>query len=87
MSTVVISWDPESLTAAAPPKGKYGRSASLKWPHLYDTLRSKGYDKAKAAAIANSRLKFRKKGRVNVVSAKPAHSAKYLKSLRKQYGK
>jgi hypothetical protein len=72
-----------ALTAAAGPKGKYGRSASLKWPHLYDVLRSKGYDKTKAAKISNSRLRFRKTGRKNVLTAKQAHTPAVLARLNK----
>lgn len=81
MTIIVVSFDPENLTAAAPPKGAYGRSASLKWPHLYDILRSKGYDKSKAAAISNSRLRYRKKGRKNVLMAQQAHNPAVLKRL------
>ena len=83
MTTIIISWDPEALVAAGPPKGQYGRSTSLKWPHLYDILRSKGYDKSKAAAISNSRLRFRKKGRKNVLTAQQAHNPAVLKRLAK----
>lgn len=78
---IVISWSPDAITAAAPPKGRYGRSGSLKWPWLYDKLRAKGYDKSKAAAISNSRLKFRKKGRLNVLKAEQAHSSAVLKRV------
>jgi hypothetical protein len=81
VTIIVVSFDPEVLTAAGPPKGKYGRSTSLKWPHLYDILRSKGYDKSKAAAISNSRLHFRKKGRVNVLNAGQAHNPAVLARL------
>lgn len=80
---IVLSWDPEALVAAGPPKGKYGRSTSLKWPHLYDILKSKGYSSSKAAAISNSRLKFRKKGRLNVLTAQQAHNPAVLKRLAK----
>lgn len=72
-----------TITAAAPPKGKYGRSASLKWPWLYDKLRAKGYDKEKAARISNSRLRTRKKGRLNVLHAKAAHNPKVLARVAK----
>ena len=75
---IEITWDDNALTAAGPPSGRYGRSSSLKWPWLYDKLRAKGYDKSKAAAIANSRLKFRKKGRLNVLKAADAHNPKVL---------
>lgn len=81
MAIIVVSFDPEALTAAGPPKGAYGRSSSLKWPWLYDILRSKGYDKSKAAAISNSRLRFRKKGRVNVLRAAQAHNPAVLKRV------
>lgn len=61
--------------------GRFGRSTSLKWPWLYDKLRAKGYDKSKAAAIANSRLKFRKTGRLNVLKANDAHKSSVLKRV------
>lgn len=83
---VFISWDePNAITAAV--KGAYGRSTSLKWPWLYDKLRSKGYDKSKAAAISNSRLHMRKKGRVNVLHAGEAHDPKVLARVKKTEGK
>lgn len=75
---IEISWDEEALTAAST---AYGRSKSLKWSHLYDLLRAKGYDKSKAAAISNSRLKYRVKGRKNVLTAKEAHNPAVLKRL------
>lgn len=81
MTVIVVSFDPEALTAAGPPKGSYGRSTSLKWPWLYDKLRAKGYDKSKAAAISNSRLRFRKKGRLNVLKAAQAHNPAVLKRV------
>lgn len=81
MPVITITWTPEALTAAAPPKGRYGRSGSLKWPWLYDKLRAKGYDKSKAAAISNSRLRYRKKGRLNVLKAGQAHNPAVLKRL------
>jgi len=83
MSVIVVSFDPEALVAAGPPKGAYQRSTSLKWPWLYDILRSKGYDKSKAAAISNSRLRFRKAGRKNVLHAKQAHNPAVLKRVAK----
>jgi hypothetical protein len=83
MSIIVVSYDPESLTAAAPPKGKYGRSGSLKWPWLFDQLRAKGMSKEKAAAIANANLKYRKKGRLNVLTAKQADKPSTLARIRK----
>lgn len=73
----------KAIVAAAPPKGPYGRSASLKWPWLYDKLRAKGYDKEKAARISNSRLRFRKKGRLNVLHAKDAHNPRVLSRVAK----
>ena len=69
------------ITAAGAPKGKYGRSSSLKWPWLYDKLRAKGYDKSKAAAISNSRLVTRKHGRLNVLKAGQAHDPKVLRRV------
>ena len=79
--TILVSWSPEAVTAAGAPAGRYGRSSSLKFPHLYDILRAKGYDKSKAAAISNSRLKFRRKGRKNVLSATEAHNPAILRRL------
>lgn len=76
MSVIVVSVSRSSLIAAG-----YGRSNSLKWPWLYDKLRSKGYDKQKAAAISNSNLKFRKKGRLNVLTSKQAHSPAVMKRV------
>lgn len=79
---------PEALAAsgryeefAQGPGKRHGRSNSLKWPWLYDKLRAKGYDKSKAAAISNSRLRYRKKGRLSVLPAKAAHNPKVLKRL------
>ena len=79
---------PESLTAgglyeefAQGPGKRHGRSNSLKWPWLYDILRSKGYDKEKAARISNSRVRMRKKGRISVLPAKAAHNPEVLKRL------
>lgn len=63
------------------PGARHGRSNSLKWPWLYDKLRAKGYDKSKAAAISNSRIHMRKKGRLSVLPAKAAHSKAVLKRL------
>lgn len=63
------------------PGNRVGRANSLKWPWLYDKLRAKGYDKSKAAAISNSRLKFRKKGRISVLDAKTAHNPAALRRL------
>ena len=63
------------------PGARHGRSNSLKWPWLYDKLRAKGYDKSKAAAISNSRIHMRKKGRISVLPAKAAHNPKVLKRL------
>lgn len=79
---------PESLAAsgryeefAKGPGARHGRSNSLKWPWLYDKLRAKGYDKSKAAAISNSRIHMRKKGRISVLPAKAAHNPEVLKRL------
>ena len=63
------------------PGARHGRSNSLKWPWLYDKLRAKGYDKSKAAAISNSRIHMRKKGRISVLPAKAAHDPKVLGRL------
>ena len=63
------------------PGKRHGRSNSLKWPWLYDKLRAKGYDKSKAAAISNSRISTRKKGRISVLPAKMAHSPAVLKKI------
>lgn len=63
------------------PGARQGRSNSLKWPWLYDKLVAKGYDHSKAAAISNSRIGTRKKGRISVLSAKVAHDPKVLKRL------
>lgn len=60
--------------------GRMGRSNSLKWPWLYDILRSKGYDKSKAAAISNSRVGTRKGGRWNVLGPKAAHNMKTVRA-------
>jgi hypothetical protein len=68
----------ESVQAAGNPDA---RSKSLKWPHLYDILRSKGYDKSKAAAISNSRVGVRKGGRVKVLGARAAHNPRVLANL------
>lgn len=66
---------------AGKPKGAYGRSNSLKWPHLYDILVSKGYDHSTAAAISNSRVGLRKTGRKNVLKASEAHNPAVLARL------
>jgi len=63
------------------PGARQGRSNSLKWPWLYDKLRAKGYSKSKAAAISNSRIGMRKKGRLSLLTAKQAHDPKVLKRL------
>lgn len=64
----------------------YGRSASLKWPWLYDILRSKGYDPEKAARISNSRAHLRK-GRRNVLTADEAHNPAVLAKVKAAGGK
>lgn len=82
MSIIIVSVDEDAITAAAPPrKDKYGRSKSLKWPWLFDILKSKGMDPSRAAAIANSRVKFRKKGRKNVLTAKQAENPMVRKRI------
>lgn len=58
-----------------------GRDPSLRWPHLYDILRAKGYDKSKSAAIANSRLRYRKKGRLEGLPWKKADNKRELRKL------
>lgn len=90
MARVII---PESLAAsgryedfAKGPGARHGRSNSLKWPWLYDKLRAKGYDKSKAAAISNSRVHMRKKGRWSVLPAKAAHNTEVLKRLGESKG-
>mgnify|MGYP001260761338 CR=1 FL=1 len=72
-----------SAEFAAKAKGAYGRSASLKWPWLYDKLVAKGYDHSKAAAISNSRVGVRKKGRLNVLNAVDAHNPKIQAKIAK----
>lgn len=79
-TVIVVSFDPEAITAAGK---RFGRSPSLKWPWLFDTLKAKGYDSSKAAAIANSRLKFRKKGRLNVLTRQQAHNPAVMARVRK----
>ena len=81
MTVILVSWDPDAVVASVGPGKRHGRSNSLKWPWLYDKLRAKGYDKSKAAAISNSRLRFRKKGRISVLDAKTAHKASTLKKI------
>lgn len=63
------------------PGAKFGRSNSLKWPWLYDKLVAKGYDHSTAAAISNSRIGVRKKGRLNVLTATQAHSPKVQRRI------
>lgn len=63
------------------PGKRHGRSNSLKWPWLYDKLVAKGYDHSKAAAISNSRIGTRKKGRISVLKASQAHNPAVLKRL------
>lgn len=76
MSVIVVSVSQSSLLAAG-----FGRSKSLKWPWLFDKLQAQGYSKEKAAAIANSNLKFRKKGRLNVLTAKQSHNPAVMKRV------
>lgn len=61
------------------------RDPSLKWPHLYDLLRAKGYDKEKAARISNSRIHKRKKGRLEGLPYRQADSKRALKGVLKAY--
>jgi hypothetical protein len=60
-----------------------GRDPSLRWPWLFDVLKAKGYDEAKAAAIANSRVGLRKKGRINVLSWKQAEKPSAVRKAMK----
>lgn len=64
-----------------------GRSPSLKWPHLYDLLRAKGYDKEKAARISNSRIGMRKDGKLKGLTYKQADNPKALQRVLKRYEK
>lgn len=61
------------------------RDPSLRWPHLYDLLRSKGYDKEAAARISNAHLRFRKKGKLEGLPYKQADSPAALARVRKEY--
>lgn len=69
------------------PKSIGGRSPSLKWPHLYDLLRAKGYDKEKAARISNSRIGMRKDGKLKGLTYKQADNPKALRRVLKRYEK
>jgi hypothetical protein len=60
-----------------------GRDPSLRWPWLFDVLKAKGYDDAKAAAIANSRVGLRKKGRLNVLTWKQAEKPSAVRKAMK----
>ena len=60
------------------------RDPSLRWPHLYDILRAKGYSKEKAARIANSRLRYRKKGRLEGLPYKQADNPSALAKVRRE---
>jgi len=64
-----------------------GRSPSLKWPHLFDLLRAKGYDAEKAARISNSRIGMRKDGKLKGLSYKQAGNPKALQRVLKKYNK
>lgn len=64
------------------PRSIRGRDPSLRWPHLYDILRAKGYSKEKAARISNSRLRYRKKGRLEGLPWQQADNPKMLAKLR-----
>jgi hypothetical protein len=61
------------------------RDPSLKWPHLYDLLRAKGYDKEKSARISNSRVHLRKKGKLKGLPYRQADSRRALKGVLKTY--
>jgi hypothetical protein len=89
----------KGVTAAAMPRGgavptkagygKYkssigGRSPSLRWPHLYDILRAKGYDKSKSARISNSRVGYRKSGKIKGLPYRQAENPKALAKLLKK---
>lgn len=71
----------EQMRRRASGKSIKGRDPSLRWPHLYDILRAKGYDKEKAARISNSRLRYRKKGKLEGLPWKKADNKKALKAL------
>lgn len=71
----------EQARRRASSKSIAGRDPSLRWPHLYDILRAKGYDKSKSAAISNSRLRYRKKGRLEGLPWKKADNKKELRKL------
>lgn len=71
----------EQAKRRASSKSIGGRDPSLRWPHLYDILRAKGYDKSKSAAISNSRLRYRKKGRLEGLPWKKADNKKELRKL------
>lgn len=64
-----------------------GRSPSLKWPHLYDLLRAKGYDKEKAARISNSRIGMRKSGKLKGLSYRQSDNPKALQRVLRKYEK
>lgn len=87
------------VTAAAPPRGGArptksgyghykssigGRSPSLRWPHLYDILRAKGYSKEKSARISNSRVGMRKTGQIKGLPFKQAENPKALARVLKK---
>lgn len=69
------------------PKSIGGRSPSLKWPHLFDLLRAKGYSSEKAARISNSRIGMRKDGKLKGLSYKQANNPKALKRVLTKYEK
>ena len=73
----------EQMKRRASSRSIKGRDPSLRWPHLYDILRAKGYDKEKAARISNSRLRYRKKGRLEGLPWKKADNKKELRKLLK----
>lgn len=74
----------EQMKRRRSPRSIGQRDPSLRWPHLYDILRSKGYSKEKAARIANSRLKYRKKGRLQGLPYKQADNPSALAKVRKE---
>lgn len=60
------------------------RDPSLRWPHLYDILRSKGMSKEAAARISNAHLKHRRKGRLQGLPYKQADNPSALAKVRKE---
>lgn len=56
-----------------------GRSPSLKWPHLYDILRGKGYSKEKSARISNAK-RFQRKPYTRIKGISPEAVKKFNKT-------